>query len=231
MPIPENTMSRSTLIAIACLVFVGAAQAAKPEAALVGATEVATHATPGHDAVATPVAPTVEASEDAPIEPFDESTPDPFADPDADDGTNTAEQAAVRAALQRGPAPDPAPADPTLRPVFEQFGGEPGLVALMDEFMVRLLADPRMRPFFAQSDHAAVKKHLVEQFCVILGGNCTYTGRDMRQTHAGLGIGRADFNALVEDLQLAMNARRIPFRAQNRLLAKLAPMHREIEEK
>lgn len=124
--------------------------------------------------------------------------------------------------------PDPAPAHPELRPVFEQFGGEAGLVALMDEFMVILLADERMRPFFEFSDQALIKKHLVEQFCVILGGPCTYTGRDMKQSHALLGIDRADFNALVEDLQLAMDRRDIPFRAQNKLLEKLAPMHREI---
>jgi hemoglobin len=123
---------------------------------------------------------------------------------------------------------DPAPAHPELRPVFEQFGGEAGLVALMDDFMVILLDDPRMRPFFEFSDQAKTKRHLVEQFCVILGGPCSYTGRDMKQSHAMLGIDRADFNALVEDLQIAMQRRGIPFRAQNQLLAKLAPMHRDI---
>ena len=124
--------------------------------------------------------------------------------------------------------PDPAPAHPELRPVLDQFGGEAGLVALMDEFMDVLLADARMRPFFEFADQAMIKRHLVEQFCVILGGDCTYTGRDMKESHALLGIDRADFNALVEDLQIAMNRRGIPFRAQNRLLAELAPMHREI---
>ena len=34
--------------------------------------------------------------------------------------------------------------------------------------------------------------------------------------------------ALVEDLQQAMEARSIPFSAQNQMLARLAPMHREI---
>jgi hemoglobin len=125
---------------------------------------------------------------------------------------------------------DPAPADPALLPVFKQFGEEAGLVALMDDFMQRLLADPRTRPFFEQANQAAIKRHLVEQFCAILGGPCTYTGRDMVAAHQGLGIGRMQFNALVEDLQLAMDARKIPFRAQNKLLAKLAPMHREIEQ-
>lgn len=126
-------------------------------------------------------------------------------------------------------AANPAPANPELLPVFKQFGGRDGLVALMDDFMVQLLADPRTRPFFAEADQARIKAHLVEQFCVILGGDCTYTGRDMKTAHAGMGVDRAAFNALVEDLQVAMGKRGIPFRAQNKLLARLAPMHREIE--
>jgi hemoglobin len=165
------------------------------------------------------------AGNDAPAE----TAADPFASPD--DAPDTEEQAAIRARLAKPPAADPAPVHPDLRATFEQFGGEAGLTALMDEFMRELLDDPRTRPFFAQVDQAAVKRHLVEQFCAILGGGCAYTGRDMRQTHAGLGLGRDDFNALVEDLQRAMDRRRIPFAAQNRLLATLAPMHREIEER
>lgn len=128
-------------------------------------------------------------------------------------------------------AENPAPAHPELLPVFKQFGEEAGLIKLMDVFMEKLLADPRMRPFFENSDQAKVKKHLIEQFCVILGGPCTYSGRDMKSVHANLAINRANFNALVEDLQWAMNKQGIPFRAQNQLLAKLAPMHREIETK
>lgn len=126
------------------------------------------------------------------------------------------------------PAPDPAPIHPELTDVYEQFGGAPGMAALMDEFMAILLEDPRMRPFFEKVDHDRVKRQLAEQFCAILGGGCAYSGRDMRETHAGFAVDRADFNALVEDLQIAMDRRGIPFRAQNRLLAILAPMHREV---
>lgn len=124
--------------------------------------------------------------------------------------------------------PDPAPVHPELRGTLDDFGGVPGLTALMDDFMVILLEDPRMRPFFENVDQARVKRQLVEQFCAILGGGCSYTGRDMKASHEGLRIDRADFNALVEDLQIAMDRRDIPFRAQNRLLAVLAPMHREV---
>jgi hemoglobin len=147
------------------------------------------------------------------------------------DEENTDQTEAPKAAASSVSAANPAPAFPELLPVYKQFGEEAGLIKLMDVFMEKLLADSRMRPFFENSDQAKVKKHLVEQFCVILGGQCTYSGRDMLTTHAALGIDRANFNALVEDLQWAMNKQGIPFRAQNKLLAKLAPMHREIETK
>jgi hemoglobin len=88
--------------------------------------------------------------------------------------------------------PDPAPAHPELVPVFEQFGGESGLVALMDDFMQILLADERMRPFFEFSDQTMVKRHLVEKYCVNHGGPCTKPGRDRGQTHAFHGSKRAD---------------------------------------
>lgn len=126
------------------------------------------------------------------------------------------------------PIPNPAPAHPELRPVLDEFGGHEGLKALMDDFMVILLDDPRMRPFFEQVDQQRVKDKLAEQFCVILGGDCTYTGMDMVEAHAGMEVRHADFNILVEDLQIAMDGRDIPTRAQNKLLAKLAPMHREV---
>lgn len=140
-----------------------------------------------------------------------------------------AEEAAAAAPALDPTAPNPAPAHPELRPVLDQFGGEAGLTRLMDTFMAGLLADDKMGPFFANSDQVRVKRQLVEQFCVILGGDCTYTGRDMKTAHAGLGIERADFNRLVEVLQVAMYEHDVPFTAQNKLLAKLAPMHREME--
>lgn len=121
-----------------------------------------------------------------------------------------------------------APRDPSLKPVFDEFGGKPGLVALMNDFMDNLMADSRTRPYFANSDREHIKVELVDQFCVILDGPCTYTGKDMEKVHRSLGINRAAFNALVEDLQMAMNKHKVPFRAQNKLLAKLAPMHKVI---
>ncbi|OOG41765.1 globin [Rhodanobacter sp. C06] len=145
-------------------------------------------------------------------------------------GTTVSAQTAMQPAGSNagGDAYPTAPRDPSLKPVFEQFGGKPGLVALMNDFMDNLMADPVTRPFFQNADREHIKVELVDQFCVILDGPCSYTGKDMASVHRGMNVDRADFNALVEDLQKAMSKHDIPFRAQNKLLAKLAPMNRQI---
>ena len=118
-----------------------------------------------------------------------------------------------------------APKDDQL---YKAFGEKPGLVALMDDFMVRLLADARTGPHFKPSNQQRVKEQLVDQLCSLSGGPCVYKGADMKSSHANLDIKKSDFNALVEVLQASMDARGIPFRRQGEMLALLAPMHRDI---
>ncbi|GAB2492669.1 group I truncated hemoglobin [Arenimonas alkanexedens] len=121
-----------------------------------------------------------------------------------------------------------ATAAPPRPALYEQFGGRAGIEALVEELLVRILDDARINAAFAETDIVNFNDRLVEQICVEVGGPCVYTGRSMAESHAGLGVTEADFNALVEDLQAAMDARGIPFRAQNQLLRRLAPMHRDI---
>jgi hemoglobin len=124
--------------------------------------------------------------------------------------------------------PPDAPVITSGTKLFEDFGGKAGLVAIMDDFMVNLLADSRTRPFFESTDKVHVKAQLVEQFCQILNGGCTYQGRSMTEVHRGMAIAESDFFALVEALQKAMDKHKVPFGSQNQLLAALAPQHRVI---
>jgi len=118
-----------------------------------------------------------------------------------------------------------AAADPS---VYRAFGEKPGLVKLMDDLMLRIEANPRLAAQFKDSKKDHVKQMLVEQFCQVTGGPCVYKGADMKSAHANLDINKGDFNLLVEVLQQAMDGQGIPFRAQNQLLAQLAPMHRDV---
>jgi len=111
---------------------------------------------------------------------------------------------------------------------LEAFGGVPGIERVVDRLIENIQADERIEGIFRASDWVRLRRTLSEQFCYLLNGPCDYTGRDMESVHADHGITTAEFNALVENLQLAMDAEGVPFRAQNRLLARLAPMHRDV---
>lgn len=111
---------------------------------------------------------------------------------------------------------------------WRAFHGAPGVDRVVDGLVARAVADPRISDIFKGQDLVRLRRTLKEQLRYILGGGGAYTGRTMQASHRDLGIQAKDMNALVDDLQQAMAAERVPFRAQNRLLAKLAPMKRAI---
>ena len=119
----------------------------------------------------------------------------------------------------------PALAEDTL---FADMGGKPGIDRLVDEVEKIYLDDPRIRDVFAESNLERLNTKLKEDFCVVAGGPCTYTGHAMEEAHRGLHLKNSDFNALVEDLQLAMDKMHLTFAVQNRFLARLAPMQHQV---
>lgn len=111
------------------------------------------------------------------------------------------------------------------------FGGQAGIRRIAERFVAINLADPRIKAIFEEHDQVRLRRTLYEQFCFILNAGCSYTGRDMASSHKGLGTTRADLNALVENLQRAMRENHVGFAAQNRFLAKLAPMDHDVVER
>ena len=114
---------------------------------------------------------------------------------------------------------------------FQGLGGKPGIKKIVGTLIALVLADPRIKDTFQDIDMKNLALRLEEQFCELSGGPCKYGGKDMRDIHDGLNITNAQFNALAEDLQLAMEGQGVPARFQNKLVAKLAPMQRAIVTK
>ena len=112
--------------------------------------------------------------------------------------------------------------------LYQALGEKPGIARLVDDFVNRVVRDPRIGSHFKDTKPAALKESLADQFCQLSGGPCKYEGADMKSAHADMDINKGHFNALVEVLQSAMDAQGIPFAQQNRLLALLAPMHRDV---
>jgi hemoglobin len=112
--------------------------------------------------------------------------------------------------------------------LYQALGEKAGLVKLMDDFVPRLQADPRLAEAFKKANVVNLKAQLVDQICQVSGGPCEYKGPDMKVAHSNMDITKTDFNALVEVLQKSMDAQGIAFSSQNQLLARLAPMHRDV---
>lgn len=112
--------------------------------------------------------------------------------------------------------------------LYRELGEKPGITRLMNDFSGRLKRDERIGSFFRETNPKALAEQLTDQVCVLSGGPCKYEGAKMKDSHADLGIAKKDFNILVEVLQQCMDDAAIPFATQNRLLALLAPMHRDI---
>ena len=108
--------------------------------------------------------------------------------------------------------------------LYDRLGGQPAITAVVDDFVGNVAADARINRFFARTDIPRLKRLLVEQICQGTGGPCTYTGRDMKTAHAGMGITDAQFNALVEDLVKSLDKFKVPDKEKGELLGILGPM-------
>lgn len=112
--------------------------------------------------------------------------------------------------------------------LYEDMGGKPGIDRLVDISVDNYLADDRIKATFDQSNMDRIRMELKDQFCQVAGGPCVYKGHNMVAAHKGLHLTNADFNALVEDLQAAMDSCGIAFATQNRFLARLAPYQHQV---
>jgi len=137
---------------------------------------------------------------------------------------------ALAQAMAVPPKSSPASAYPVAPApgLYQAFGEQAGIRALMDDFVVRLKADPRIGEQFKDTNLDNLAKQLTDQVCQLAGGPCVYKGPDMKEAHANMDVKRSHFNALVEVLQQSMDARGVAFARQNQLLALLAPMHRDV---
>ena len=112
--------------------------------------------------------------------------------------------------------------------LYQALGGEEKLKPMVHLFVRKLVGDTRISKYFEGTNLKLLEEHLYEQFCELAQGPCVYHGDPMREVHKGMKLKQADFNALAEDLQDAMQESGIAYSTQNKLIAKLAPMYLDI---
>jgi hemoglobin len=112
--------------------------------------------------------------------------------------------------------------------IYDAIGGEPALIAVVDDFYDRVLADPQLAGFFAGANLTKLKGKQVEFFGAALGGPQVYQGASMRQAHAGRGISQADFDKVAYHLTSTLAAAGVPAELVAQIAAAVTPLADDI---
>ena len=118
--------------------------------------------------------------------------------------------------------------------LYQRIGGYDALAAVVDDFVGRLVTDKQFEKFFVgHSDDSKkrIRQHIVDQFCAASGGPCVYTGRTMKDSHAGLGITDADWDAAAKHLVASLDKFKVAEKEKGEVLAFVTSLKKDIVEK
>ena len=117
----------------------------------------------------------------------------------------------------------PAPA----KSLYERLGGEAAIKAVVDDFVGRAAGDPKVnftrkgtdKEWKATPENVAhLKQMLVELVGAVTGGPQKYTGRNMKDSHKGMKITKAEFEAIAADLKATLDKFKVPAKEQAELM-------------
>lgn len=123
---------------------------------------------------------------------------------------------------------------PQEKSLYDRVGGYNALAAVVDDFIGRLVTDKQFEKFFiGQSNDSKkrIRQHILDQFCAATGGPCVYTGRDMKTSHAGLGITNAEWDAAAKHLVASLDKFKVPEKEKGELLSFVTSLKKDIVEK
>jgi hemoglobin len=118
--------------------------------------------------------------------------------------------------------------------LYERVGGYNALAAVVDDFIVRLVTDKQFEKFFigqSTDSKKRIRQHILDQFCAATGGPCVYTGREMKTSHAGLGITNAEWDAAAKHLVESLDKFKVPEKEKSEILAFVTSLKKDIVEK
>ncbi len=112
--------------------------------------------------------------------------------------------------------------------IYDSIGGAPAVTKAVDDFYARVLADPRLAPYFVDVDLSRLKAHQRAFIAAAVGGPAVYKGRDMAAAHARLDIADAEFDAVVGHLVDTLIELRVPADTIAQIGSSLAPLRAEV---
>jgi hemoglobin len=98
----------------------------------------------------------------------------------------------------------------TSRTDYDLIGGGRAVAALVDRFYELVLSDPELAGYFTDTNLPRLKRHQVLLISQVLGGPADYSGRDLRDAHAGKKISSSDYGRVGAYLVTALQEAAVP---------------------
>ncbi len=135
--------------------------------------------------------------------------------------------------------------------LYDRLGGDQGITLIVDDFVTRALADPRVNfsrkgviqggvftlhhakpmEWNASADNVAkLKLHMTQFIALATGGPSEYQGKPMQSAHTNMHITNAEYDAAVGDLKATLDKLHIASQEQKELLAIIESARPEIVE-
>ena len=117
--------------------------------------------------------------------------------------------------------------------LYKRIGGYDAIAAVTDNFVPRLVKDPALAKYFVHSKDSLMKirQLAVDMICWATGGPCVYIGRDMKTSHAGLGITAAEWEKAVGHFADTLDQFKVPVKERQELLDLVSKLRADIVEK
>ena len=97
--------------------------------------------------------------------------------------------------------------------LYENLGGYDGISGFVNNLLQRLQGDAQLARFWQNrgADGVAREKQLLIDFlCANTGGPVYYTGRNMLDTHRGMGISQSDWQVFLQHAGATLQALSVP---------------------
>jgi hemoglobin len=118
--------------------------------------------------------------------------------------------------------------------LYERLGGYDAICAATDDLLGRLQSDPQLKDYWkgSSNDNRRKARQLVVDFMVeAAGGPAFYTGRDMKISHAGMGISENDWGVFMRHAGATLDHFGVPAREREEVLGFFTSLKGEIVEK
>jgi hemoglobin len=125
-------------------------------------------------------------------------------------------------------------ADVAEASLYERLGGYDALCAATDDLLGRLQSDPQLKDYWKGASHdnrRRARQWVVDFMAEAAGGPTFYIGRDMKTSHAGMGISGSDWDVFMRHAAATLEHFDVTGREKEEVLGFFTSLKGEIVEK